>query len=231
MDCDFSHDPDDVPRLIAAVEDGADLALGSRYVPGGGMRELGARCAGSSRAAARSTRASCSACRSATSPAASSATAGACSRRSTSTRSTRKGYAFQIETTYRALRAGFQRRRGADHVRRPRAGGSKMSRAIVARGDLEGAGAPARRALGTSVAATLRSCSRSPTRRSSRTCCRPTRRSSSTSGRRGAARARRSSRSSRSSRPRPRPRRVREAQHRREPGDRRPLRACSRSRR
>ena len=36
MDCDFSHDPADVPRLIAAVEDGADLALGSRYVPGGG---------------------------------------------------------------------------------------------------------------------------------------------------------------------------------------------------
>ena len=36
MDCDFSHDPADVPRLIAACEAGADLALGSRYVPGGG---------------------------------------------------------------------------------------------------------------------------------------------------------------------------------------------------
>ena len=41
MDCDFSHDPNDVPRLIAAVEQGADLALGSRYVPGGGVRNWG----------------------------------------------------------------------------------------------------------------------------------------------------------------------------------------------
>lgn len=35
MDADFSHDPGDLPRLIAAVEAGADLAIGSRYVPGG----------------------------------------------------------------------------------------------------------------------------------------------------------------------------------------------------
>ena len=41
MDCDFSHDPNDVPRLLAAVEGGADLALGSRYVPGGGVRNWG----------------------------------------------------------------------------------------------------------------------------------------------------------------------------------------------
>jgi dolichol-phosphate mannosyltransferase len=41
MDCDFSHDPADVPRLIAAVEEGADLALGSRYVAGGGTRNWG----------------------------------------------------------------------------------------------------------------------------------------------------------------------------------------------
>ena len=41
MDCDFSHDPADVPRLIAACEEGADLALGSRYVPGGGTRNWG----------------------------------------------------------------------------------------------------------------------------------------------------------------------------------------------
>ena len=46
MDCDFSHDPADVPRLIAAAEDGADLVLGSRYVPGGVDPELGARPAG-----------------------------------------------------------------------------------------------------------------------------------------------------------------------------------------
>jgi dolichol-phosphate mannosyltransferase len=41
MDCDFSHDPNDVPRLIAACETGADLALGSRYVPGGGTANWG----------------------------------------------------------------------------------------------------------------------------------------------------------------------------------------------
>ncbi len=40
MDCDFSHDPGDVPRLAAAADD-ADLALGSRYVAGGGTRNWG----------------------------------------------------------------------------------------------------------------------------------------------------------------------------------------------
>src|SRR6059036_1818156 len=41
MDCDFSHDPKDVPRLIAACEAGADLALGSRYVRGGSIPNWG----------------------------------------------------------------------------------------------------------------------------------------------------------------------------------------------
>ena len=41
MDCDFSHDPKDIPRLIAACEQGADIALGSRYVRGGGTRNWG----------------------------------------------------------------------------------------------------------------------------------------------------------------------------------------------
>lgn len=35
MDADFSHDPTDLPRLVAALDDGADVAIGSRYVPGG----------------------------------------------------------------------------------------------------------------------------------------------------------------------------------------------------
>lgn len=35
MDADFSHNPNDLPRLLAAIEAGADLAIGSRYVPGG----------------------------------------------------------------------------------------------------------------------------------------------------------------------------------------------------
>jgi dolichol-phosphate mannosyltransferase len=40
MDADFSHDPVDLPRLIAAAE-AADLVLGSRYVPGGGIEDWG----------------------------------------------------------------------------------------------------------------------------------------------------------------------------------------------
>jgi dolichol-phosphate mannosyltransferase len=36
MDCDFSHDPADLPRLIVAAG-ASDLVLGSRYVPGGGV--------------------------------------------------------------------------------------------------------------------------------------------------------------------------------------------------
>lgn len=36
MDADFSHNPEDLPRLVATVRSGADLAIGSRYVPGGG---------------------------------------------------------------------------------------------------------------------------------------------------------------------------------------------------
>lgn len=38
MDVDASHDPEDLPRLIAAIDEGADLVIGSRYVPGGGTR-------------------------------------------------------------------------------------------------------------------------------------------------------------------------------------------------
>jgi dolichol-phosphate mannosyltransferase len=37
MDADFSHNPEDVPRLLAALEDGADFVIGSRYVPGGSI--------------------------------------------------------------------------------------------------------------------------------------------------------------------------------------------------
>lgn len=40
MDADFSHDPEDVVRLVAAAEQ-ADLVLGSRYVPGGGVARWG----------------------------------------------------------------------------------------------------------------------------------------------------------------------------------------------
>src|SRR5215212_2168257 len=39
MDSDFSHDPADLPRLIEAAESGADLVLGSRYVAGGSVTD------------------------------------------------------------------------------------------------------------------------------------------------------------------------------------------------
>ncbi len=41
MDSDFSHDPADLARLLQSAYDGADLVLGSRYVPGGGVSDWG----------------------------------------------------------------------------------------------------------------------------------------------------------------------------------------------
>jgi dolichol-phosphate mannosyltransferase len=41
MDADLSHDPADLPRLVGAANAGADLVLGSRYVPGGGVENWG----------------------------------------------------------------------------------------------------------------------------------------------------------------------------------------------
>jgi len=86
MDCDFSHDPKDVPRLIAATDD-ADLALGSRYVEGGQIADWGPTRRAISAGGSFYARVLLS---SQISPAASSATAARCSRRSTSTRSTRR---------------------------------------------------------------------------------------------------------------------------------------------
>jgi len=47
MDADFNHDPEDIPRLLAAVAT-AEVAVGSRYVPGGAMKGLRWRCWSSS---------------------------------------------------------------------------------------------------------------------------------------------------------------------------------------
>lgn len=41
MDADFSHDPNEVPNLIAACKNGADLSVGSRYIKGGGIQDWG----------------------------------------------------------------------------------------------------------------------------------------------------------------------------------------------
>ena len=106
MDCDFSHDPADVPRLIAACDAGADVALGSRYVPGGGTTNWGlprrlVSFGGSAYA------------RVLLGVRVRDLTGGfKCYRREVLERIDlgavhSKGYAFQIETTYRALRAGF----------------------------------------------------------------------------------------------------------------------------
>ena len=46
MDADFSHDPHDLPRLLARPRADADLVLGSRYVAGGGVADWGAAAAG-----------------------------------------------------------------------------------------------------------------------------------------------------------------------------------------
>ena len=129
MDCDFSHDPADVPRLIAAVEEGADLALGSRYVAGGGTANWGLVRRLISRGASIYTRTLLMPIH--------DATGGfKCFRRRVLEAIDLEaidaaGYVFQIETTYRALRKGFRvvevPIRFADRT----AGHSKMSRAIV----------------------------------------------------------------------------------------------------
>jgi dolichol-phosphate mannosyltransferase len=129
IDCDFSHDPADVPRLVAAAAD-ADLALGSRYVAGGGIENWGlirrAISAGGSIYA-----------RLVLGVPVRDLTGGfKCFRRAVLEaipldRVHSRGYAFQIELTYRALRKGFRVQevpiRFADRV----VGGSKMSRGIV----------------------------------------------------------------------------------------------------
>jgi dolichol-phosphate mannosyltransferase len=131
MDCDFSHDPDYVPRLIAAVDDGADLALGSRYVPGGGVRDWGLVrrfiSAGGSFYA-----------RIILGVKVRDLTGGfKCYRRAVLETIDldavdSKGYAFQIETTYRTLRAGFKVVEVPITFADREVGGSKMSKAIVA---------------------------------------------------------------------------------------------------
>lgn len=107
MDADLSHDPSAVPRLIEACVNGADVALGSRYVEGGGTENWGRGrrlvSAGGSLYA-----------RTLLGVDIRDLTGGfKCFRRAVLEQIdleavTSKGYAFQIELTYRALRAGFR---------------------------------------------------------------------------------------------------------------------------
>jgi dolichol-phosphate mannosyltransferase len=130
MDCDFSHDPKDVPRLLAAVEDGADVALGSRYVAGGGVRNWGALRRFISAGGSLYARVLLGV------PVRDLTGGFKCIRRSVLETIdlqavSAKGYAFQIETTYRALRAGFRVVEVPITFVDREVGGSKMSRAIV----------------------------------------------------------------------------------------------------
>ena len=129
MDCDFSHKPADVPRLLAACENGADLALGSRYVAGGGTENWGVArrviSVGGSVYA-----------RVLLGVRFRDLTGGfKCYRRAVLERIDldaihSKGYAFQIEGTYRTVRAGFTVVEVPITFVDRTAGQSKMSRTI-----------------------------------------------------------------------------------------------------
>ncbi len=129
MDCDFSHDPDDVPRLIEATSE-ADLVLGSRYVPGGRVRNWGAIRRFISRGGSLYAQLLLGL------PVRDLTGGFKCYRRAVLEALPleeihSRGYAFQIETTYRAVRKGFRVKEVpitfVDRIE----GGSKMSQTIV----------------------------------------------------------------------------------------------------
>ena len=129
MDSDFSHSPADVPRLIAAAAD-ADLVLGSRYVPGGGVTDWGllrrALSRGGSWYARLILRVNVH-----------DLTGGfKCFRREVLETLDldavhAEGYGFQIELTYRASRAGFRVKEVPIVFRERQAGLSKMNARIA----------------------------------------------------------------------------------------------------
>jgi dolichol-phosphate mannosyltransferase len=129
MDADFSHDPAALPTLLALSRD-ADLVLGSRYVPGGGTMHWGLARRLLSRGGNLYARAVLGA-------GIRDLTGGfKCFRREVLERIdigsvTTTGYAFQIELTWRALRAGFRVVEVPIVFADRRVGRSKMTRAIV----------------------------------------------------------------------------------------------------
>ena len=129
MDADFSHDPGDIPRLVAAA-DGADVIIGSRYAPGGAVaqwtpgRRLLSRCG-------------CWYARAVLGVPVLDLTGGfKCFRRQVLEaldlpQVRNDGYGFQIELTYRACRAGFAVTELPITFGTRRAGESKMSARIA----------------------------------------------------------------------------------------------------
>jgi dolichol-phosphate mannosyltransferase len=131
MDADFSHDPADLPRLLAAAQAGADVVLGSRYVPGGGVdgwsldRQILSRVGG---VYARIVLGS----------SIRDLTGGLKCFRADALRTigldalAANGYAFQIETTFLAARADLRIKELPIVFHERRAGRSKMSPGIAA---------------------------------------------------------------------------------------------------
>lgn len=129
MDADFSHDPEDVPRLLRALEEGADVAVGSRYVPGGSTVNWGIQRKVISRGGSfyarlvlgvgvRDLTAGFKAWRAET------------LRRIPLRQVGAQGYGFQIEMTYRALKAGARLTEVPIRFVDRRVGQSKMSETI-----------------------------------------------------------------------------------------------------
>lgn len=131
MDADFSHDPADLPRLVAPVAAGeADLVLGSRYVPGGRIERWGPLRRAVSRVG-------CLYAQTVLGVGVRDLTGGfKCIARRVleavppSSLHT-NGYGFQIELTYRALRSGMRVREVPITFREREHGKSKMSVAIA----------------------------------------------------------------------------------------------------
>jgi dolichol-phosphate mannosyltransferase len=129
MDADFSHDPADLPRLIAAAGD-ADLVLGSRYVQGGGVENWGALRRSLSRAGSLYARVLLRV------PVRDLTGGFKCFNRRVLetidlTGVHADGYGFQIELTYRAIQAGFSVREVPIRFRERREGQSKMTARIA----------------------------------------------------------------------------------------------------
>jgi dolichol-phosphate mannosyltransferase len=130
MDADFSHDPAYLPRLVEAAQR-ADLVLGSRYVPGGGVSDWGPLRRAISRGGSAYARFVLGVD-------VQDLTGGfKCFRREVLEAIDldaiqAHGYAFQVEMTYRAIRAGFRVVEVPIVFRERQAGSSKMDRSIVA---------------------------------------------------------------------------------------------------
>jgi dolichol-phosphate mannosyltransferase len=129
MDSDFSHDPTDLPRLIAAAEN-ADLVLGSRYVPGGEVTDWGPLRRALSWGGSIYARLLLGV------PVHDLTGGFKCFHRRVLetidlSRVHADGYGFQIELTYRAIKAGFSVEEVPIVFRDRRAGESKMTARIA----------------------------------------------------------------------------------------------------